>query len=84
MQIQMKELLSNKNIFLYGAGNLGRKLHHFLKSNDIEIKAFLDKKENTLPIEGTIAINPFTSEIDTANATVIVSVFNRDIDFTVI
>jgi len=80
----MKELLSHKNIFLYGAGNLGRKLHKFLKSNGIEIKAFLDKRENALPIEGTKVINPFTNEIDTTNAIVIVSIFNRDIDFTVV
>jgi FkbM family methyltransferase len=70
----------NKQIFLYGAGGCGIWTDTTLKQNNITPVAFLDsnKKGN---INGTPVYNPFTESIDTANALVIVSIFNRDCDY---
>jgi len=77
----MKEFLFRKNIFLYGAGNLGKRLYQFLKNQGIEIECFLDKKQPSSFIDGLAVENPFIDKIDTKNALVIVSIFNRDVDF---
>jgi hypothetical protein len=74
---------SNKKIFLYGAGNLGKTLYKFLKGTEIgsNIVCFLDRNVATRQVEGLKVVNPFTEPIDKANAVVVVSIFNRDIDF---
>jgi hypothetical protein len=77
----LKERVGNKRIFLYGAGNLGKRLYGFLKGQKIEVEYFLDKSSTSLFIEELKVINPFIEEIDTREAIVIVSIFNRDVNF---
>ncbi|MDR1631157.1 MAG: hypothetical protein LBS36_13245, partial [Oscillospiraceae bacterium] len=76
----------NKKIFLYGAGSLGRTLYKAIKSKEIgsHIVCFLDRNVSTRQMEGLEVVNPFMEPIDKTNAVVVVSIFNRDIDFIAI
>jgi FkbM family methyltransferase len=74
--------LSGRRIFLYGAGDLGKRLYRFLKNQAVEIDSFLDKKANSNLVEGLKVINPFVEKIDNkTNTIVIVSIFNRNVNF---
>ncbi|MDR1023500.1 MAG: hypothetical protein LBL94_09570 [Prevotellaceae bacterium] len=82
----MKKLTQNyssKKIFLYGAGYLGKTLYKALKSSKMasNIACFLDRNVATRQVEGLEVVNPFTEPVDKANAVVVASIFNRDIDF---
>lgn len=76
--MESKELLKqlkDKNVYLYGAGNFGHWAYHVLKEH-INIKGFLDKYPKTSNV-----INPFESDLDFFNSIVIVTIFNRDVDY---
>jgi FkbM family methyltransferase len=73
--------IDGKKVYLYGAGNLGKRLCCFLKHHDIKIECFLDKKKSLSLIEGLKVEDPFTGEINKKDALVIVSIFNRDVNF---
>ena len=73
--------LGNRRIFLYGAGNLGKRLYRFLKNYPVKIECFLDKNTESRIFEDINILNPFENEFDKKNAIVIVSIFNRDVNF---
>ena len=77
----LSERIGDKKVYLYGAGNLGKRLSHFLKHQGIKIECFLDREKSSSLIEGLKVENPFTGKIDHKNALVIASIFNRDISF---
>jgi hypothetical protein len=75
------ELTESKEIYLYGAGNLGKKVAAFFQQNNIAINGFLDKNKRQEVINGVNVFDPFTENVPTENALVIVSIFNRDYDY---
>lgn len=78
--INIEEKLKNSRVFLYGAGNIGMNLFKFLK-NQINVCGFLDIKSTKDSIDGIKVYNPFIAEIEKENSFVIVSIFNREINF---
>jgi hypothetical protein len=62
---------------------LGTTLYKCLKGKETgkNIVGFLDRKAAGRQVEGLRVVNPFAEPVDKTNAVVVVSVFNRDIDF---
>ncbi|MDR0620208.1 MAG: FkbM family methyltransferase [Bacteroidales bacterium] len=71
----------NSNIYLYGAGNIGKRIYDIYKKRGIEIVAFLDANIKNSAIDNKKILDPFACLVDTKDSTVIVSIFNRDVDF---
>jgi FkbM family methyltransferase len=76
-------LIGNRRIVLYGAGNLGKTISGILKKHGIRIVYFLDTNANNILPFGDVPIFTLESEPieDKTNCAVIVSAFNRDFDF---
>lgn len=77
----IKSLSDYKSVYVYGAGNVGKKIHSFLYTIDINTKAFLDiNASDDSNYEGVNIINPVEnkSEIKGENSVVVIGVFNRD------
>ena len=83
MNKKARDYFKTKKVFLYGAGNLGKTLYRVIKNKEIgsNIVCFLDRNVITRRIEGLAVVDPFTEPLDKANAVVVVSIFNRDVDF---
>lgn len=79
---KLNELLKDKKLYLYGAGNLGKLLLKGLKEKGITVEGFFDIRDLS-NVSGIKVYNPFTcgNSINKDNTLIIVSIFNRDIDF---
>ncbi|MDR1091351.1 MAG: hypothetical protein LBL79_09770, partial [Prevotella sp.] len=77
----LAERVNDRKVFLYGAGNIGKQLCEFLESQGIKVVCFLDKKENSSSIGALRVVNPFVEAIEKTDSIVIVSIFNRDVDY---
>lgn len=73
--VDIKNDLTTKDVYLYGAGNFGKWAYSQLK-NHINFIGFLDKNPKSKEV-----INPFTSSINKNNSIVIVTIMNRDVDY---
>lgn len=79
---KLNELLKGKKLYLYGAGNLGKLLLKVLNDKGISVEGFFDIRDLS-NVSGIKVYNPFTcgNSIKKDNTLIIVSIFNRDIDF---
>ncbi len=74
------EDLKKYTVFLYGAGNIGKQIYNVLNQNSIKITAVFDKFASTNDIFEVK--NPFKNhDFETNNSIVIVTIFNRDVNF---
>ena len=47
-QLNTKANLSGERVWVYGCGNFGKKIYHILKSNDVNIAGFFDRKASEI------------------------------------
>ncbi|MBP1672510.1 MAG: methyltransferase [Bacteroidetes bacterium] len=83
--IEIKEIkdLKKYNVFLYGAGNIGKQIYSVLVQNGIQIDSVFDKFASSNNVFEVI--NPFVDNvIDTDNSIIIVTIFNRDVNYNAI
>lgn len=70
-----------RNIWIYGAGNFGKRLYNILKLYKIDIEGFLDKKAPDCDkIDAKSVINPMSPEVSSdckENAIIIISIFSE-------
>jgi len=64
-----KEYFQTCAVFLYGAGNLGKKLFHCFEENDIHVFGFIDRRSDSLKVKlGAVfslddtALNPYIAD----------------------
>lgn len=82
MHAHFDQIVKNKDIYIYGVGNNGRKFASILKDEGYNITSFIDRsaKENQIYC-GITCKTPFTlSNEDAQTSVVIISIFNRDAD----
>ncbi|MEG1497912.1 MAG: FkbM family methyltransferase [Bacteroidales bacterium] len=73
---RFSQIVKDKKIYIYGAGNNGVKMFHILEEQGYTIEAFMDQKatKNTSFLLGKHVLKPFPCE--DSNSCVIVSIFN--------
>lgn len=74
-----------KNIVIYGTGTIAKKVYDVLTSKNYEIKYFLNRKGSySNSIGNSINLKYIDSleikEVDKTDITVIIAIFNRDVD----